>query len=140
MTAVLAPVLALRGETAPAVIDERGVTSWGALDERVTRLVRALRARGLEVGDTVVAMLGNQVELVEVSLACAHGGWALVPVNWHWVARELAYVLGHAGAPNRSTMYAPMRPAKNIISVDRNSHKHSLPLGIGSAGWYSRPA
>ncbi|HRW38907.1 MAG TPA: AMP-binding protein [Aquihabitans sp.] len=98
MTAVLAPVLALRGETAPAVIDERGVTSWGALDERVTRLVRALRARGLEVGDTVVAMLGNQVELVEVSLACAHGGWALVPVNWHWVARELAYVLDDAGA------------------------------------------
>lgn len=98
MTAVLAPVLAQRGADAPAIIDERGTTSWGALDEQVTRLVHALRARGLSLGDTVVAMLGNQVELVVTSLACAHGGWALVPVNWHWVARELAYVLDDAGA------------------------------------------
>jgi long-chain acyl-CoA synthetase len=98
VTAVLAPVLAARGADAPAVIDERGTTTWGELDEQVTRLVHALRARGLGLGDTVVAMLGNQAELVVTSLACAHGGWALVPVNWHWVARELAYVLDDANA------------------------------------------
>ncbi|PQO43012.1 hypothetical protein C5Y93_25175 [Blastopirellula marina] len=45
--------------------------------------------------------------------------------------------VGQVGAPKRSTMYAPMSPAKNMISVERNSHKQSLPLGIGSAGWYS---
>jgi long-chain acyl-CoA synthetase len=93
----LAPLVAARGE-APAVVDERGTTSWVELDEQVTRLVHALRDRGLQLGDTVVAMLGNQVELVVTSLACAHGGWAMVPVNWHWVARELAYVLDDAGA------------------------------------------
>lgn len=97
MTAVLDPLVATRGD-ASAVIDERGATSWVELDEQVTRLVHALRARGLRLGDTVVAMLGNQVELVVTSLACAHGGWAMVPVNWHWVARELAYVLDDAGA------------------------------------------
>ncbi|MEO6629010.1 MAG: AMP-binding protein [Aquihabitans sp.] len=97
MTAVLAPLVKARGSQ-PAVIDERGTTSWIELDEQATRLVHALRARGLGVGDTVVAMLGNQVELVVTSLACAHGGWAMVPVNWHWVAREVAYVLDDAGA------------------------------------------
>jgi len=95
VTAVLAPVVDARGSQ-PAVIDERCTTSWIELDEQVTRLVHALRARGLGVGDTVVAMLGNQVELVVTSLACAHGGWAMVPVNWHWVAREVAYVLDDA--------------------------------------------
>ncbi|MFM7508566.1 MAG: AMP-binding protein, partial [Actinomycetota bacterium] len=81
---------------APAVVDARGVTSWVELDDRVTRLVHALRDRGLEPGDCVVAMLGNQVELVELSLACATGGWVLVPLNWHWVPREVVYVLGDA--------------------------------------------
>ncbi len=95
MTALLAEVVARRGDE-PAVIDERRTTSWNELDERVTRLVHALEGRGLRVGDTVVAMLGNQVELIEATLACAHGGWLLVPLNWHWVAREVAYVLADA--------------------------------------------
>jgi long-chain acyl-CoA synthetase len=81
---------------APAVVDARGVTSWVELDDHVARLVHALRDRGLEPGDCVVAMLGNQVELVELSLACATGGWVLVPLNWHWVPREVSYVLGDA--------------------------------------------
>jgi long-chain acyl-CoA synthetase len=97
VSALLGPIVAARGDQ-PAVIDERRATSWSDLDDRATRLVQALRARGLREGDRVVAMLGNQVELVEVSLACAQGGWVLVPLNWHWVAREVAYVLDDADA------------------------------------------
>src|SRR5262245_21960176 len=43
---------------------------------------------------------------------------------------------GHVpgGAPNRSTMYVAISPAKNMISVERNSHKHSFPRPIGKAG------
>ena len=97
MTALLEPVVAVRGDE-PAVIDERGATSWRALDSRVTRLVHALRSRGLASGDRIVAMLGNQSELVELTVACAHGGWVLVPLNWHWVPHEIAYVIDDAGA------------------------------------------
>lgn len=97
MSAVLAPIVAQRG-TEPAIIDERGVTSWVELDERVNRLVATLRDHGLGMGDTVVTMLGNQAEFIEVTLACAHGGWLHVPVNWHLVAREVAYVLDDASA------------------------------------------
>jgi long-chain acyl-CoA synthetase len=81
-----------------AVVDARRTTTWRHLDERVNQLVHSLRRRGLGVGDTVVAVLGNQVELIELSLACLHGGWVLVPVNWHWVVDELAYVLEDADA------------------------------------------
>ena len=84
--------------SAAAVVDARGTTSWEQLDRRVGALVSGLRERGLVEGDRVVAMLGNQVELVEVSLACMHAGWLLVPLNWHWVADEVAYVLADADA------------------------------------------
>ena len=97
MTAVLGPIVAERGDE-PAIIDDRGVTSWSELDSRVTRLVHALRSRGLATGDTVLTMLGNQAEFIEASLACAHGGWLLVPVNWHLVAREVAYVIDDSSA------------------------------------------
>jgi long-chain acyl-CoA synthetase len=82
----------------PALIDAHGTTTWAELDERVNRLVSALRARGLVEGATVVMMAGNQREAIEVALACLHGGWVLVPVNWHWVAAELAHVLDDADA------------------------------------------
>ena len=81
-----------------ALTDDRRTVSWGELNQRVNRLVDALRTRGLRSDDHLVAMLGNQAEAIEVSLACAHGGWQLVPVNWHWVADELAYVIGDTDA------------------------------------------
>lgn len=81
---------------APAVTDDRRSVTWTELDERSVQLVGALRERGLGVGDRIAAMLGNQVEMVELSLACCIGGFVLVPLNWHWVAPEVAYVLDDA--------------------------------------------
>ena len=98
MTAILADLVAEHPHTAAVIDEQGGVTTWAELDRRVTRLVHALRDRGLRTGSTVVAMLGNQVELLELTLACAHGGWVLVPLNWHWVPREVSYVLADANA------------------------------------------
>jgi long-chain acyl-CoA synthetase len=43
-------------------------------------------------------MTGNRREWFEVTLACAHAGLTFVPVNWHLVAPEVAYILGDSGA------------------------------------------
>jgi long-chain acyl-CoA synthetase len=83
---------------AVALVDASGHRTWRELDERVDALVGGLRRRGLRDGDTIAAMVGNQREAVELALACLHGGWLLVPVNWHWVAPELAYVLADCDA------------------------------------------
>ena len=83
---------------APAIVDAQGTLTWAELDARVNRLINALRTRGLVCGDTVVVMAGNQRETFEVTLAAMHAGWTVVPVNWHWVADELAYVLADADA------------------------------------------
>jgi len=89
---------AARRPDAPAVIDERGSTSWAALQERTNRLIHALRAAGLGAGDTVALLARNRREYFEVMAAGMHAGIFVVPVNWHWVARELAYVIDNSDA------------------------------------------
>lgn len=75
-----------------ALVDEFGSCTWGDLDPRINRLVNSLRDRGVGSGTTVAVVLGNRREWFEVSLAGSHGGFTYVPVNWHFVADELAYL------------------------------------------------
>jgi long-chain acyl-CoA synthetase len=81
---------------APALIDEQGTTTWGQLDERANRIIHAVRALGVPAGGVVAAMLPNRREYLELFAAAAHGGFLVVPINWHWVADEVAYVLADA--------------------------------------------
>jgi long-chain acyl-CoA synthetase len=87
------PIAAQRG-SAPAAMDEFGETSWRDFDQRVNRLIHVLRAAGLETGDTFCVLSGNRREYFEIMAAATQGGWRFVPLNWHWLAQELAYVLG----------------------------------------------
>ncbi len=82
----------------PALTDERGTTSWGALNRRTNQLINALRGRGLKAGDTIAIFAGNGREYFEVLLAATQSGLLCVPVNWHFTADELAYVLADSGA------------------------------------------
>lgn len=57
------------------------------------RAVHALRALGVGTGDTVAALLPNGAEAFELYLAATQAGWYLVPINFHSVAPEIAYLL-----------------------------------------------
>jgi len=80
-----------------ALADDTGTSTWAELAERVTRLAHALTDAGLTPGDTFALMMGNRREAFEAFWAAAHLGTTYVPVNWHWTADELAYVLEDAG-------------------------------------------
>ena len=97
MTEALAPIVGRKADE-PALVDERGTTTWRELDQRSNRLVHALRAAGLEAGDVIAVLCGNRRELFEITLAAGHTGVIVVPVNWHWVPDEIAYVLNDADA------------------------------------------
>ncbi len=97
MAQITAAIAARKGSE-PALVDESGSTTWAAFDERINRLIHALRAHGLAPGDTIALMAGNRREFFEVTAAAMHGSWVVVPVNWHWVADELAYVLDDSDA------------------------------------------
>src|SRR5262245_10392305 len=90
--------IAARKPGAPGLVDEAGTTTWASLQVRTNRLIDALRTAGLRPGDTVALLTGNRREYFEVMSAGLHAGLFVVPVNWHWVARELAYVLDNSDA------------------------------------------
>ena len=80
-----------------ALVDDNGSISWSDFDKRINSLVNGFRATGLTAGDSVAIIAGNRMEWFETSFACAHAGLIYVPVNWHWVSDELAYVFEDSG-------------------------------------------
>ncbi len=76
-----------------ALVDDDGAITWSELDERVNRAIHALRARGISEGDTISIVCGNRNEWFELMTACANMGVTFVPVNWHLVGPEIAYIL-----------------------------------------------
>jgi long-chain acyl-CoA synthetase len=65
----------------------------GDLLARVNQLTHGLRALGLRAGDSIASVLPNGAAAVEVYLAAIQAGWYLTPVNWHFTAPEVAYLL-----------------------------------------------
>ncbi len=80
-----------------ALIDERGATTWGDLDRRVNQLINAMRGAGLAASDAIAIFAGNSREYYEIMAAAGHAGIVYVPVNWHFTAEELQYVIDDAG-------------------------------------------
>ena len=75
-----------------AIKDDDGHCTWGELNKRINSLVNGFRKAGLKQGDSVAIIAGNRRAWFETAFACAHSGLIYVPVNWHWVADEIAYI------------------------------------------------
>jgi long-chain acyl-CoA synthetase len=67
--------------------------SAGELLASSNQLVYGLRALGLERGDAIAAMLPNSRAAYELYLAMQQAGWYLIPINFHLVGPEVAYIL-----------------------------------------------
>ncbi|TDE27400.1 acyl-CoA synthetase [Nonomuraea mesophila] len=72
--------------------------SYGALLDRVNRASNGLIAHGTGPGDCVVTVLKNGLDAVTMMLATYQIGAYLVPVNWHFTAEEIDYVVTDCGA------------------------------------------
>ena len=130
MALLTAPMATSRANEV-ALVDELGSTSWGQLDRRVNQLVDALRSRGLQTGDCVAVIAGNRREWFEIALACSHGGWTYVPVNWHLVADEIAYVL--ADAATVAIFVDPRFVAEVAVALaDERGAGVELVVGLGA--------
>ena len=82
-----------------AVIEPDGTRqSAGELLARVNRLTHGLRTLGLRPGDGIAGLLPNGGAALEVYLAALQGGWYLTPVNWHFTAPEMAYIVADSEA------------------------------------------
>ncbi|MGH9005997.1 MAG: AMP-binding protein, partial [Acidimicrobiia bacterium] len=81
----------------PAIIDEFTELTRAEFNSRVNQLVHGLRGAGLGPGDTVALLSDNRHEYMETVAATGCSSWVLVPLNWHFTAGELAYILEDSG-------------------------------------------
>ena len=77
--------------------DQRSV-SYAELLAESNRVADGLRSLGLETGDCIAYLLGNQIEVYAVVLAASQIGLYYTPVNHHLVGDEVAYILADCGA------------------------------------------
>src|SRR4051812_48742978 len=78
---------------AAIVEDDGSVVSAGELLARANQLVHGLRALGLRRGDAIAAVLPSSRQAFELYLTMQQAGWYLVPINYHLVGPEIAYIL-----------------------------------------------
>src|SRR4051812_18020603 len=77
-----------------ALVDPEGrEIRAGELLASCNQVVHALRALGLQPGDSVAMVLPNCAEVFELYLAVLQAGWYLVPINHHLVGPEIAYIV-----------------------------------------------
>ena len=72
--------------------DEREISA-GELLASCNQLVHGLRAMGLQPGDAIAMLLPNRAEVFELFLAVGQAGFYLIPINWHLVGPEIAYIV-----------------------------------------------
>jgi long-chain acyl-CoA synthetase len=78
--------------------DGEWVESFGQLEERSRRLVHLFRSWGLEPGDCVAVLLGNDESFFDVFWACHRAGMYFTPVNWHLQRDEVVYIVQNCDA------------------------------------------
>ena len=68
------------------------------LDLRVRRIASGLLALGVKAGDCMAILMRNDIAFMEASFAAQTVGAYTVPINWHFKAEEIAYILADCGA------------------------------------------
>jgi long-chain acyl-CoA synthetase len=111
-----------------AVISPGGAAvTFAELAREADRYGRGLQALGLRPGDAVAALLPNSVTALAVYFAAIETGLYVVPINWHQVAAEVAYILGDSGA---SAFVADERFADvAVVAADLAGVKHRFAVG-----------
>jgi long-chain acyl-CoA synthetase len=81
-----------------ALADERQVVTWAQLNPWLNRAVNNLIAGPGKTGGRIAVFAPNSVENAMTYVAALHAGVSSVPVNFHFTAEEVAYILRDSGA------------------------------------------
>ena len=79
-----------------AYVDPQERLTWNALEQVTLRIASALIASGVQRGDHVGVLLGNNSTWIQLFFACASIGAVTVPVNTRFKAEELRFCLHQA--------------------------------------------
>jgi acyl-CoA synthetase (AMP-forming)/AMP-acid ligase II len=104
-----------------ALVDGQRRRTYRELDERATRLARALVGLGLAPGERVAVVQENRIEYVETAIAIARAGGALVPLLGALTAPEHAFMVRDAEARFVVALGAGAIPRAKEAAGDRAS-------------------
>lgn len=124
---------AARNPDRSAIVCEHGDRSFSELNSRTNQFVRALRARGVDVGDGVAIVSRNRPEFAEVFFACLRGGFRLTPVNWHLRPEEVAYIVEDCEAVALVVDTSFPEAAGEIATLCGDRFRAKLSVGAGDA-------
>jgi fatty-acyl-CoA synthase len=82
----------------PAILWHDRILSFGELDQRMNRAAAGLKRRGITRGSSIVIMMRNRPEFLEVQGGAGRFGAAAVSVSWRSTPAELVYLAQHCGA------------------------------------------
>src|SRR5690554_4061767 len=68
------------------------------VEQRSLKLASGLASLGIREGDVVAVFMRNRQAYLETILACRRLGVYYCPVNWHFTAKEVQYILEDSGA------------------------------------------
>ena len=99
MNAIGLWAIAAESPKLPAVFEPDGtVVSYAELAREADRFGRGFQSLGLRPGDAVAGVLPNSGTALAMFFAAIETGLYVVPINWHQVAAEVAYILGDSAA------------------------------------------
>jgi len=116
----------------PAVIYGNGETieTYVQLEERSRRLAHVFRGWGLEPGDCVAVLLGNDDAFFDVFWACHRSGLYFTPVNWHLQRDEVQYIVDNCDA---KAFLAQVRFAEIAAAVAAAVPRLAVSASVGGA-------
>lgn len=96
------------------------------------RTAQGLASQGLKEGDVVAIFMRNRMAYLEVIQACKRLGLYYCPINWHFTAQEVAFIVRDNGATVLFTesallesVYSLLPEYLNFISVESEPFIHN---------------
>ncbi|MBL8607441.1 MAG: AMP-binding protein [Myxococcales bacterium] len=81
-----------------ALVHRDRALTFAEVDARIDRLAHGLVSRGIGRKKSLILMMKNGIEMVELGVAAARVGAAAVSISWRSTPAELAYLANHSGA------------------------------------------
>lgn len=110
---------------------EEGAMTWDEFHDRAYRAAACLRGQGLEKGDRIAVWMLNSHEYLELFYATAIAGVAIVPLNTHWQADDVAFALKDSGA---AALVVDDRFACDVVHLPAPQHVIYAGTGAPPAG------
>ena len=126
-------------EKAAYVLAGSGRTvSYRELDDESNRLAQLLYARGLRFGDHIAIFMENNDRYLEVCWAAQRSGLYFTPINYHFNAEEVAYIVDDCDAAAFVTSDALAAAAAELVALLPDRVSTRLMVGETTIDGYER--